>query len=128
MEVLEKTSIKNLMIDFKEKSFRRDGYILNILGTEWTVKVVDELSNPDIDGLCCSYNKTIYLLHPKSYGAYSYDEEQYRFLLIARHEIIHAFVFESGFNSIEVGDEQTTDWLAYQFDKIKYVFDLLKTE
>lgn len=126
MEVQENVSLKHLISDWKGNCYRENGYSVNILGTEWTVKVVDELSNPDIDGLCCNYNKTIYLINPNNYGAYNSEEEYVRFKLIIRHEIIHAFVYESGIDNIEAGDEQTTDWLAYQFDKIKKVFEMLE--
>ena len=52
---------------------------------------------------------------------------------IIRHEIIHAFMFESGlgFNFEHkpfVQDETMIDWFAMQYPKIKGVFELLDIE
>lgn len=51
-----------------------------------------------------------------------------------RHEIIHAFMFESGLganfqHAEEYGhDETMIDWFAYQYPKIKAVFEELGIE
>ena len=43
---------------------------------------------------------------------------------ILRHEIIHAFAFESGLadDSAWAMDEEMTDWIAHQFPKMLAAF------
>ncbi len=64
---------------------------------------------------------------PKSYGNTKELVKQ-----CARHEIIHAFLFESGLNldTLEASswarNEEMVDWLAIQFHKIEKMFKKLK--
>ena len=44
---------------------------------------------------------------------------------ILRHEIIHAFLFESGLDANSWGNnEEIVDWMALQFEKISAVIDI----
>lgn len=49
---------------------------------------------------------------------------------VLRHEIIHAFMMESGLHEAATFDdehfEQMTDWIAIQFYKIQAAFETLK--
>lgn len=54
--------------------------------------------------------------------------------LTLRHEIIHAFLNESGLTTSSNGidcwarNEEMVDWIAIQYPKIKRVFQILKCE
>lgn len=101
---------------------------LNILGAEWNV----EYRNVDVDPLLKENDgytdlsvKLIVIANKKE------DCEIQNFKCMQkenlRHEIIHAFLFESGlgfnFEHSEYGHEETMiDWIAIQFPKILGVF------
>lgn len=98
---------------------------LNILGTEWEVSVLDKASDSrfdDCDGFCdnttneiCVSNYKEVVGKPNS----KKDLEQQKKKVI-RHEIVHAFLFESGLaeNSYWAQDEELVDWIAIQFPKM----------
>lgn len=102
---------------------------INILGSEWDV----EYRNADIDPILQdenggytdpSINLIVISNKGKDDNVVDFGKIQKRYL---RHEIIHAFLFESGlgFNleHCEFGHEETMiDWLAIQFPKILEVF------
>lgn len=105
---------------------------VNILGTEYTiiVKKYDEdksFERDEIGGYCESLTHTIVVCDMATYKGYedekpeAIDNEQKRLL---RHEIVHAFFFESGLstNSIDVKEwatnEEMVDWFALQGPKI----------
>lgn len=46
-------------------------------------------------------------------------------LKVIRHELIHAFIYESGLSSenIWAENEELVDWIAIQFPKLKKCFD-----
>jgi hypothetical protein len=46
---------------------------------------------------------------------------------VFRHELTHAFLFESGL-ACYGGDEKIVDWIAAQYPKLKEVFERLKVE
>ncbi len=51
------------------------------------------------------------------------DLEAYKKHII-RHELVHAFLFESGLGSdCWAGNEEIVDWIAYQFPKMLQAFD-----
>jgi hypothetical protein len=53
------------------------------------------------------------------------DMEAYKKKVI-RHEVIHAFFFESGLGDSSYGkNEELVDWIAMQFPKIAEVFEEL---
>lgn len=102
---------------------------VNILGTEYTIEVVskqDDTFLEKCDGYCDKTSKRIVVRAEDneneldSYGVY--------LKTITRHEIIHAFLFESGlhnnFTHPEYGhDETMVDWIAVQFPKMLKVFE-----
>lgn len=102
---------------------------INILGSEWDV----EYRNADIDPILQdenggytdpSINLIVISNKGKDDNVVDFGKIQKRYL---RHEIIHAFLFESGlgFNleHCEFGHEETMiDWIAIQFPKILEVF------
>lgn len=101
---------------------------INILGTEWTIEYRN--ANTDLllkenDGYTDpSANLIVIANKRKDDDVLDFKEIQKRCL---RHEIIHAFLFESGlgpnFEHSRYGHEETmVDWIAIQFPKILKVF------
>lgn len=106
--------------------------LINVLGTEYTIRETDEHTENrlcDCDGFCDKTTKEICITTaPKecSLGNWAWYRNK-----ILRHEIIHAFFFESGFHenfkTEQWGVSETlVDWFAVQFPKIKKVFDELE--
>lgn len=101
---------------------------LNILGSEWDVEYRNAEADPILDGrggyTDPSVNLIVIANKQKDDDVLDFKEIQKRYL---RHEIIHAFLFESGlgedFNHPNYGHEETMiDWIAIQFPKILEVF------
>lgn len=107
--------------------------IVNILGTEYsvTVKKYDEdevFKRRSICGYCDSWTKQIVVCDMSTYKGWEYDLPE----TIAtaqketlRHEIVHAFLDESGLgdssNAVDCAwskNEEMVDWIAIQGPKI----------
>ena len=92
--------------------------IISILGELWKINYnVDAQTNP--------HERIINISDDIAEGA---DVKR-----IIRHEIIHAFMFESGlgfnFEHKPFGQDETMiDWFAMQYPKIKIIFRLLDIE
>lgn len=105
-------------------------YNLNILGARWKMKIIPRESDPmfqQVDGYTDRSVKTIYIPDSafgeiddlRDYGAYLKE--------VKRHEIIHAFLYESGlaqnmYHSSFGHCEQSIDWYAMQFPKLIEAF------
>lgn len=103
--------------------------VLNILGSDWTV----EYRNADADPILLdgnggytdsSINLIVISNKKQNDDCGDFSEIQKRYL---RHEIIHAFLYESGigenFTHPQFGHDETyVDWIAIQFPKILKVF------
>lgn len=102
---------------------------INVLGTEYTLKVCSEDEEPRLsgcDGLC---DETVKELLVESYSKDQGDPTCKANLLIQtnkvkRHEIIHAFLFESGLaeNSEWAQIEEMVDFFAIQSPKLFEAF------
>ena len=96
---------------------------INVLGTEYLV-IVEPVSD-DIDGYCDYTNKEIHLSSVNKNNVGDFNWLQRKQL---RHEVIHAFLSESGLqcnfqHAEQFGhDETMVDWFAIQYPKIKQVF------
>lgn len=97
---------------------------VDILGTEYTLTVCDEHERLGEygDGLCDETTKEMLV---KSYAGDRSDPTAKKNLDVQvkknkRHEIIHAFLFESGLaeNSLWAQNEEMVDFFAIQFPKI----------
>lgn len=100
---------------------------INILGTEYTLVISDRKEDKYLekcDGYC---DKTSHRIVVASED----EDNELKFFSVyqkkvIRHEIIHAFLFESGLhecmNHAEGHDEQMVDWIAVQFPKLLKVF------
>lgn len=97
---------------------------INILGTEYTIEPRN-LKNEDYDGFTDNTNKLIVIRSDNQNEVGDFDFLQKKQL---RHEIIHAFLSESGLqcnwqHMEQFGhDETTVDWFAIQSPKIFKVF------
>lgn len=107
--------------------------IVNILGTEYEIIIdaPDEMLPEDADGAMDHSVKRIVVAKFESDRDSVKDLDVYR-KKVLRHEIIHAFLFESGLwnNSGNVTawgqSEEITDWFAIQSPKIMKVFEELE--
>ena len=107
--------------------------VINVLGTEYTIEHLkredDKMFNiGGADGYCDSSSKRIVLRLEDEKD--DFDDYSVYLKKITRHEIIHAFLFESGLGSnVEhpnFGHEETmVDWIAVQFPKILKVYQEL---
>ncbi len=105
---------------------------INVLGTEYTVivKKYDEeesFARRHIDGFCDGYTKEIVVCDMSTYAGWEHETADtllpYQKNSL-RHEIVHAFLFESGLaqNSGDTDawamNEEMVDWIARQGLKI----------
>ena len=111
----------------------------NILGTEYEIVFKDYDDEPafsknGIDGYCDSIEKVICVGNKNTFPDWEDETEKYckkAQKATLRHEIIHAFLCESGLqdNSIALNNvawarnEEMIDFFAIQFPKIKKVFE-----
>ena len=106
--------------------------IIDILGTKYKVKFQSEKENKKLkgcNGLCEYYSKELIVENMKhlenDISAFNNIMDYQNKVL--RHEVIHAFLAESGLrgNSTWAENEEMVDWLAIQFPKIQKVFEKL---
>ena len=97
---------------------------INILGSEWTIKEQSETENKllkNCDGYCDWTTKEI-VIEREINGELS-DMQRY-INKVTRHEIIHAFLCESGLLECSgeaeawAANEEMVDWFARQGSKI----------
>lgn len=101
---------------------------IDVLGTKYTITVTTEQKDPHLkscDGYCDKTTKQIVVKAKDDYCDLSNFDVYLK--KVKRHEIIHAFLFESGlhenFRHGEWGhDETMVDWIAVQFPKLLVAF------
>lgn len=105
---------------------------VNILGTEYTIEHRKATDDPKIgdgcDGYCDTSIKLLVVENMEPDPHCKADLETYTKQVI-RHEIIHAFMFESGldacsnhFEAAWATNEEMIDWFAIQAPKIMDAF------
>lgn len=100
---------------------------VDILGTTYKIKRKN-LNDADADGWCDNTSKTI-VIRKDNYN--NVGNFEYLMKKQLRHEIIHAFLSESGLQSnfehcTKFGhDETMVDWIAIQFPKIYKTYEEL---
>lgn len=105
----------------------------NILGTRYSIhKGASEKDFPELeewDGFVDWTSNDIYIREPRE-NAFANFERYERSCI--RHEIVHAFLHESGLDSDSgnidgpwAANEEMVDWIAIQFPKIYKVFEQL---
>lgn len=105
---------------------------VNVLGTEYQInfrKISDDKDLEEAEGYCCMSSNRIVIRSENPEEIENFERYQKR---VIRHELIHAFLQESGLaqNSIEdVGawarNEEMVDWFAHQSPKIFEIFQEL---
>lgn len=100
---------------------------VNILGTDYEIKYETRMENPKLinaNGLCEFWAKQIIIdkIEPDPENFKNITEFEKK---VIRHEIIHAFLGESGLYQY-MEDETLVDWIAVQFRKIEEIFKELK--
>lgn len=103
---------------------------IDVLGIEWTIKIqtLEENENfSQCDGYCDPSIKTIFVrkyTNDES-NKFGYSDKDYMRNKVTRHEILHAFMYESGLwrNSAMMEEpwsfnEEMIDWIAIQGVKI----------
>ena len=107
---------------------------INILGTEYAVYFVDKYPErlhefeETSDGLFNQYNREIFIKRCQDTGTTDNGKERLEKKTL-RHELIHAFLAESGLSANALSNytswaenEEMVDWIAIQFPKILEVF------
>ena len=103
---------------------------VNILGTEY--KIIYDKDLIECRGYCEFFIKEIHVadsLFEDSEGDFEHFSSLYKSgYKTLRHEMIHAFMFESGLwnNCDWARNEEMTDWIAMQIPKISRCFNQLK--
>lgn len=89
-----------------------------ILGTEYEIDFINQSDNQDMVandwcGMCDFDEKKIYIARDKL-------DSQSTFNATYRHELIHAYLHESGIAlGMQFHTEEMVDWLAWQFEKME---------
>ncbi|WP_369118246.1 hypothetical protein [Enterococcus thailandicus] len=107
---------------------------VNVLGTEYTIFInVTERDKPYMkgnDGIADFTTKEIYIApiddgDPMNMQNMSVYENR-----TIRHEIVHAFLFESGLdhNTEWARNEEIVDWIAIQTPKLFNIFEKIKVQ
>ena len=96
----------------------------NVLGQDYDILIDETLKDRGRDGECLMYEKKINIkpvqdmLEPDA----SMSSKVTSWNETLRHELIHAFFFESGL--VEYGgDETLVDFIAQQFTKLQQIFN-----
>ena len=109
---------------------RESGKIVHILGTEYKILIIDESDyrySKDVEGWCDTQAKEIILYNLKQNSDSVRDLVAFQNKVL-RHEIVHAFLYESGLwqSSCVINgwaqNEEMVDWIAIQEPKINKAF------
>ena len=102
---------------------------VNILGTEYSIHKQSSKENPKLEGnngICEQYSKEIILntLEEEKKDVMCVENVEELEKKVLRHEIIHAYLGESGLRSSSewAENEEMVDWFAIQFPKIFKTF------
>ena len=102
--------------------------IIEILGTNYELQKKCRQDEPKLnamDAFCDHTSKSIVICSDIDDGADVADVNVY-IRKVIRHEIIHAFLYESGLGECATFDEdhyeQLVDWIAIQYPKLKEAF------
>ncbi|MCK9576914.1 MAG: hypothetical protein M0R51_13505 [Clostridia bacterium] len=102
---------------------------IDVLGTCYSIRKDTSENNRKLannNGYIELLTKEI-IIEPSKQGADNLENINAFNRNVLRHEVIHAFFYESGLSEY-VHNETLTDWLAIQFPKIAKAFRELKIE
>lgn len=109
---------------------------VDILGTKYNI-IIDDAGDPELKakgrvGYCFPNKKEIHVADLKTDEEWQKESFEVRkdfAYIVLRHEIIHAFLYESGLkqNSLQTEawaeNEEMVDWIATQFPKMLKAFN-----
>jgi len=101
---------------------------INVLGTEYTLIESNDKANPKLaaagDGYCDTSTKECVVDEMAETDVYCKANLLLYKKSVIRHELIHAFLFESGLDvsSNWAKQEEMVDWIAIQFPKLLEAF------
>ena len=102
---------------------------INVLGTEYEIIRTTSTEHPELknaDGYCANYEKFILvetdLFKDDETGSDLTKAKAERTKLILRHELVHAFVMESGNQHTSLDLEPVTHWIASMAPKMFKAF------
>ena len=106
-------------------------YDVSILGEKWMITITNTEADErleDCDGFCDKTSRRIVIDDMSTCKNFQLDDKIAYVAQNIRHEIIHAFMFESGLQANwqhpDFGHEETVvDWFAAQYPKIKDVIE-----
>jgi hypothetical protein len=95
---------------------------INILGTDYEIIRDSSGTNPKLrnaNGYCETYSKKL-VVEDKLEGEQILENIEVFKDKVLRHEIVHAFLYESGLctNSDWADNEEIVDWIAIQIPKL----------
>ena len=98
---------------------------VDVLGTKYTITESNKVKDDNLnngDGYCDHSTKQIVIDTFQDCPGSLADLKKYRQQVI-RHELVHAFLFESGLGADSWRiNEEIVDWIAYQFPKLTEAF------
>lgn len=106
---------------------------VNVLGTEYEI-ITDVQEEDDVrlermgaDGYCDFTTKKI-VIGDMSPDDYTFEDMKIYEKKVIRHELVHAFLHESGLDTSSgwARDETIVDWIALQFSKMGKIFEELE--
>ena len=106
---------------------------INILGTEYTVELMEETKDVKLKEADGYVDPTIHLIRVALFEPDSSTVSNVAVYLkkIMRHEIVHAYLFESGLAECSstitswAQNEEMVDWIARQIPKMKRTMESL---
>lgn len=106
--------------------------VFHVCGEEWHMEVKpqsdDEHLSNGCDGYCDSSTRTVVIVDMNTVKCVELHAPDVYWRKVVRHEVIHAFLFESGLcnNTFSCdcwsANEEMVDWFAKQLPKINRAF------
>ena len=104
---------------------------INVLGTTYIVgasRPNEDKNLVNVDAYCDHTTKRIVINDDYAEGA-TIGNPEYYMKKVLRHEVIHAFMYESGLDEQATFDdehfEQMVDWIAIQHEKLHAIYEEL---
>lgn len=104
---------------------------IDVLGTTYSIHEADMMTDQALeqcDGYCDETVKVCVIdsMKNRTDPMSKQDIQKYKNQVV-RHELVHAFLFESGLgNDSWAANEEIVDWIAAMFPKLKDAFEQLK--
>lgn len=98
---------------------------IEVLGTTYEIvrkQRCDDMQLVENDGYCDPTSKTIVVVDEYEKDIHNVEDIGAYDRNVMRHEIVHAFLYESGLHNYST-DETLVDWMAAQFEKLVKAFE-----